>query len=160
MVQVYRSVGWTYKNVYVYSRSSHWRCSIKKGVLKIFAIFTEKDLCWNLFIKLLINSLFIKKRLQHRCFLKNIARFLRTPILKNICEWLLLMFLWTEYFKRDYVNICDRNTGVEIIVEIITDMTVQILPFVYPEWSVITEMTGHFFLEQLEKISLETPRKC
>ena len=29
---------------------------------------------------------FIKKRLQHRCFLVNIAKFLRTPIFKNICE--------------------------------------------------------------------------
>ena len=33
---------------------------------------------------------FIKKRLQQRCFLVNIAKFLRTPILKNICQWLLL----------------------------------------------------------------------
>ena len=29
------------------------------------------------------------KRLQHRCFPVNIAKFLRTPILKNICERLL-----------------------------------------------------------------------
>ena len=33
---------------------------------------------------------FIKKRLQHRCFPVNIAKFLRTPVLKNICERLLL----------------------------------------------------------------------
>ena len=32
----------------------------------------------------------IKKRLQHRCFPVNIAKFLRTSILKNICEQLLL----------------------------------------------------------------------
>ena len=35
-------------------------------------------------------SSFILQRLQHRCFLVNIAKFLRTPILKNICKWLLL----------------------------------------------------------------------
>ena len=29
-------------------------------------------------------------KLQHRCFLGNIAKFLRIPILKNICERLLL----------------------------------------------------------------------
>ena len=29
----------------------HRRCSIKKGVLKNFAIFTEKYLCWSLFNK-------------------------------------------------------------------------------------------------------------
>ena len=33
---------------------------------------------------------FIKKRLQHRCFPVIIAKFLRIPILKNICERLLL----------------------------------------------------------------------
>ena len=33
---------------------------------------------------------FIKKRLQHRCCPVNIAKFLRTPTLRNICERLLL----------------------------------------------------------------------
>ena len=53
----------------VLSRSSHRRCSVKKGVLKNFAIFTGKHL---------------RKRLQHRCFPVNIAKYLRTPILMNI----------------------------------------------------------------------------
>ena len=63
------------------------RCSIKKIVLKNFAIFTRKHLCWSPF---LIQRDFITKKLQHRCFHVSIAKFLRTPILKNICEWLLL----------------------------------------------------------------------
>ena len=33
---------------------------------------------------------FIKKRLQHGCFPVKLAKFLRTPIFKNICEQLLL----------------------------------------------------------------------
>ena len=66
---------WHDKNTH---RSSHQRCSVKKGVLKNLANFTEKDLCWSL-----------KKRLQHRCFPMNIAKFLRTSILKNICERVL-----------------------------------------------------------------------
>ena len=33
---------------------------------------------------------FIIKRLQHKCFPVNIAKLLRTPVLKNICEQLLL----------------------------------------------------------------------
>ena len=33
-----------------------------------------------------------RKRLQHRCFPGNIAKVLRTPILKKICERLLLNF--------------------------------------------------------------------
>ena len=30
--------------------SSHWRCSVKKGVLKNCADFTGKHLCWSLFL--------------------------------------------------------------------------------------------------------------
>ena len=35
----------------------------------------------------------LKKRLRHRCFPVNIAKFLRTLILMKICEQLLLQFL-------------------------------------------------------------------
>ena len=41
----------------------------------------------------------IKKRHQHKCFPVNIAKFLRTPILKNICEVLLLYLL--EHTRYD-----------------------------------------------------------
>ena len=62
-------------------KSSRRRCSVKKSVLKNF---TGKNLCWSLFlIKLLA-------RLQHRCFPMKFKKFLRTPIVKNICERLLL----------------------------------------------------------------------
>ena len=56
----------------------------KKAVLKNFAIFTGKHLCWNLFFNKnasLQGPSFIKKRLEN---------FLRTPVLKSICERLLL----------------------------------------------------------------------
>ena len=36
---------------------------------------------------------FIKKRIQHRYFLVNIAKFRIIPILKNICKWLPLYIL-------------------------------------------------------------------
>ena len=61
----------------------------KTAVLKNFAIFTEKQLCWNLFLNKnagLQSWNFIKRRLQHRFFPVNIAKFLRTPVLENICE--------------------------------------------------------------------------
>ena len=32
------------------NRGSHQKCSVKKGVLKNFSIFTEKHLCWSLFL--------------------------------------------------------------------------------------------------------------
>ena len=68
------------------SRSSHQSCSLEKTVLKNFAIFTGKHLCWTAFN-------FLKKWLQHRCFPVNIAKFLRTLILMKICEQLLLKLL-------------------------------------------------------------------
>ena len=40
------------------------------SVLKFFANFTGKDLCW---------SLFFKKRLQDSCFLVKFAKLLITP---------------------------------------------------------------------------------
>ena len=70
-------------------RSSHWRCSIKKAILKHFVIFTGKHLCWGLFFDKDAGHQacnFIKKRLQHRCFLANIRKFIRRAILKNICK--------------------------------------------------------------------------
>ena len=53
-------------------RSSHWKRSVKERVLK--------NLACN----------FIIRRLQHRCFLVKLAKFLRTSIFKNTCERLLL----------------------------------------------------------------------
>ena len=48
-----------------------------------FKIFTEKHLCWSLFvIKLLARKpIDLLKRLQHKCFPINIAEFLRTAFL-------------------------------------------------------------------------------
>ena len=43
-------------------------------------------------------SSFIKKRLQHRCFAVKLAKFLRIPILKNICERL---FLKSAFFRSE-----------------------------------------------------------
>ena len=44
------------------SRSSHQRCSVKKGVLKNFAKFTEKHLCQSLYFNKVAEACnFIKK---------------------------------------------------------------------------------------------------
>ena len=67
-------------------RSSHRRRSVKKGVLKNFTNLIGEHLCWSL----LQACNFIKKRLQHWWFPVKFAKFLRTSILKKICERLLL----------------------------------------------------------------------
>ena len=56
-------------------RSSRSQMFFKIGVLKKFAIFTGKHLCWSL----LQACNFITKRLQHRCFPVHIAKFSGTP---------------------------------------------------------------------------------
>ena len=61
-------------------------------VLRNFVKFTEKHLCWSLFLIKLQACKFIEKRLQHWCFPLHVRKFLRTPILKNT-EWLVLIIL-------------------------------------------------------------------
>ena len=94
-------------------RSSHGSCSIKKAILTNFVIFTGKHLCWGLFFDKVAGLQasnfqacnFIKKRLQHRYYLVKIGKSIRTPILRNIWEWLLLHF--SEHFS-DY-NLHETN---------------------------------------------------
>ena len=54
-------------------RSSHWRCSVKKCVLKIFNKVAANQTCN-----------FAEIRLQQSRFHVKFVKFLRTPILKNI----------------------------------------------------------------------------
>ena len=98
------------------------RSSIKKAVLKNFAIFTEKHLRWSFFLNKnagLQSWNFIKKRLKHRFFPVNIKKFLRAPVLENICEWLFELFpTWASNITSN-VGIVKRtfsekqNMGIE-----------------------------------------------
>ena len=66
----------------------------KSSFFLSFAKFAGKH-CWNLFcneVAGLRPATLLKRRLQHRYFPVNIAKLLRTPILKNICERLFLYF--------------------------------------------------------------------
>ena len=74
-------------------RSSRLELFCNKVALKTYAEFTGKHLFWSLLLmKLQAGSAcnFIKKRLQYRCFPLDFMKFSRTPILKSICERLLL----------------------------------------------------------------------
>ena len=61
------------------------------GVLKNFANFTEKHLCWSLFLMKLETCNFMKKRLQHSCFPVNFF-------------WLWRHKLLVIYYIRDSFN--------------------------------------------------------
>ena len=75
-------------------RSSHRRCSVRKGFLRNFAKFTGKHLCQSLFFNkvacLRPSTLALWQRLWHRCFPVNFANLLRTPFLRKTSERLLL----------------------------------------------------------------------
>ena len=56
--------GWKLESV----RTSHWRCSVKQGILKNFANSTGKNLCWSLFLVMLQfwgAATLLKKTLAH-----------------------------------------------------------------------------------------------
>ena len=62
-------------------RSSRPEMFCKKGVLRHFAKFNGKHLCQGLFINKVAGLTLLKKRLWHRCFPVNFAKFLRPPFL-------------------------------------------------------------------------------
>ena len=63
-------------------RSSRPEVFYKKGVLRNFAKFTGKHLCQSLFFNKVAGmrtATLLKKRLWHRCFPLNFAKFLKKP---------------------------------------------------------------------------------
>ena len=72
---------------------------------------TRKPISWSLKA-----CNFIQKRLQHRCFQVDIANFLITPILKNICERLFLNVIkdsseeYLETFQTSMMELFEKNS--------------------------------------------------
>ena len=117
-------------------RNSHFQMFFKIDVLKKFVNLTVNNLSCN----------FIKKRLRHRCFNKNIVKFLRTDsfiehlykskrkekekiflkttILKNIWERLFLeLYLFKQSFgdwlmrSRDYIVPLFRSSHGKVVLK-------------------------------------------
>ena len=91
------------------NRSSH-SCSVKKGLLRNFAKFTGKDLCQSLFLNkvaglrvrvFFLKKSLLKKRLWHRCFLLNFAKFLRnfTSFLLNTSSGCFYTATWGHFSR-------------------------------------------------------------
>ena len=75
---------------------------MKKGILKNFAKFTGKHLCQGLFFSKVAGlrpATLLKKRLWHRCFPVNFAKFLKTSFLQNTSRRLFLQFCLLIYFR-------------------------------------------------------------
>ena len=77
-------------------RSSHQRCSVRKGVPRNFAKLSGKHLCQRLFFNKVAGlgpASLSKRRLWRRCFLVNFAKFLRTPLFTEQLWWMLQYYL-------------------------------------------------------------------
>ena len=77
---------------------------LKKVFLKICEISRET------LLKRACN--FTKKKLQQRCFLAKFAKFLRTPILKNICKQVLLPFLGFRKLNHNIFPFTFKETSL------------------------------------------------
>ena len=85
------------------ARSSHRRCSVRKDVLRNFEKLTGKHLRQSLFFDKFAGqrpATLLKKRLWHRRFHMNFAKFLRTPFLQNISGRLLYPVSWHFYVQQ------------------------------------------------------------
>ena len=101
-------------------RSRHQRCSVRKGVLRNFAKLTE-HLCQSLFFNKVTGlrpATLLKKRLWHRCFSVNFAKFPRTPFLQNTSRRLLLHVFgygcWWKWYDA-VTKICQKKNPSEVL---------------------------------------------
>ena len=97
------------------SRRSYRAWSAKNDVLKISQISQKNTCVGSLFNKVADKGCnFIKKRLQHRSIPEKSTKFLRTPILKNICRRLPLDFIDDPFMiynsKDDVIEITFSNS--------------------------------------------------
>ena len=88
------------------SKRSCQRCSTIMEFLKILHL-PRKTLALESLVRLQACS-FIKKRLQHRRFPVNFAKFLRTSILKNIC---VLLLLPSNIFELGWIFISGKRNS-------------------------------------------------
>ena len=74
-------------------RSSHRKCSLRKGILRNFSKFTGKHLCQDHFFNKvagLRHATLLKKSLWHSYFPVKFEKFIRTPFPKEHLRWLRL----------------------------------------------------------------------
>ena len=92
---------------------------MKKGVLKNYTKFTGKHLRQSLIfnkVEGLRPATLLKKRLSHRCFPVNFAKFLRTPFLNNTPGRLLLTILIHQLIV--YLEKMNKRHKIQLVLMI------------------------------------------
>ena len=102
---------WQKASRQLFFRSSHQRYSEKKCVLENFANFTKKNTCVGVFFE--YNYRPLLKRDSNSCFPVKFAKYLKTPILKNI--WTANDCFWLLWFPRFRTTRRIRNLQVLIV---------------------------------------------
>ena len=96
MKRVIKEAPPTWKLKLVYSRSSRPECSVKEVFLEFSQNLQEntcvRDSFSNKVVDLRLATL-LKKRIWHRCFPVNFAKYLRTAFPTEHIWWLLVVFL-------------------------------------------------------------------
>ena len=90
-----------------------------KSVLRNFTKFTEKHLCQNLFFNKVTGlrpAILLKKRLWHRCFPMNFAKFLRTPFVTEHLWWLFWKFAIIHNWWRIFQLLTSYRTVSPIFI--------------------------------------------
>ena len=144
-------LNWSYLKMF---RSSRPEVFHKKCVLGNFAKFIEKQLCQNLiFNKVAVKvATFIKKRLWHRRFPVNFAKFLRTPFLWNIsggCAWMLWLRArksMSQPFPANSSSLCTLKTSENLCFCIFSGSIEE------SRWAVMGNST---FLEEILNLKYE-----
>ena len=119
------------------SEAVSWRCSVKNVFLK-FSQNWQENTCdrVSFLIKSQVN--FIKKRLWHRCFLVNFAKFLRTTFFIEHLRLLLLNFeIWYRYTLEKIENIyklCDVHSQTFARANVFYCKLILILSYWKPFW--------------------------
>ena len=87
-------------------RSSHLRCSMKKGVLRNFGKFKGKHLYQSLFFNKVAGrpASLLKKGLWHMCFPVNFPKFLKTPFLQNTSGGCFYIYPSLKNSERKFQN--------------------------------------------------------
>ena len=83
-------------------RSSHQRCSMKKGVPRKFVKLTGKHQCQCLFFNKVADlrpGTLLKNKLWHGCFPVSFTNFLGIPFLQNTSGRLLLRVAFRDVFR-------------------------------------------------------------
>ena len=94
VLEKYESGQVLFYNKTLLSRSILKEVFCKKGVFRN-SQNSQENTCVRIFLKIKLQTEacnFIKKKLLHRCFSVNFAKFLRTPFLTKHLWWLLLTF--------------------------------------------------------------------